>query len=184
MVDPCTTGQQLFEAVVTEIELPEFYFFGLTYINDNEHFFIPGESKLHKVAPDGWKESWKSPSPVTFTCYLRVKFYVETLSALKHETTRHQLYLQLRRDILEERCLVDEDTALKLAGLALQAEYGDYNKETMGRNYFIPDHYFCGRTTKRLGSGYIRDNAPETHHLSAGLSETRAESEFTKVNMN
>ena len=32
MCDPSTTGQQLFEAVVTQIELPEFYFFGLTYV--------------------------------------------------------------------------------------------------------------------------------------------------------
>ena len=35
MVDPSLTGQQLYEAVVTEIDLPEFYFFGLTYINGN-----------------------------------------------------------------------------------------------------------------------------------------------------
>ena len=33
MVDPSTTGQQLYEAVVTEIELQEFYFFGLTYVS-------------------------------------------------------------------------------------------------------------------------------------------------------
>ena len=84
MVDPSTTGQQLFEAVITEIELPEFYFFGLTYVNDNEHFFISGEQKLHKVAPDGWKESWKrEAAPVTFTVYLRVKFYVDNLAVLK-----------------------------------------------------------------------------------------------------
>ena len=33
MCDPSTTGQQLFEAVITHAELPEFFFFGLTYIN-------------------------------------------------------------------------------------------------------------------------------------------------------
>ena len=32
MCDPATTGQQLFEAIITQIELPEFYFFGLTYV--------------------------------------------------------------------------------------------------------------------------------------------------------
>ena len=38
MCDPSTTGQQLFEAVITHAELPEFFFFGLTYING---MFIP-----------------------------------------------------------------------------------------------------------------------------------------------
>lgn len=33
MCDPSTTGQQLFEAVITHAELPEFFFFGLSYIN-------------------------------------------------------------------------------------------------------------------------------------------------------
>lgn len=33
MCDPSTTGQQLFEAVITHSELPEFFFFGLSYIN-------------------------------------------------------------------------------------------------------------------------------------------------------
>lgn len=33
MCDPCTTGQQLFEAIVTHISLPEFFYLGLTYIN-------------------------------------------------------------------------------------------------------------------------------------------------------
>lgn len=33
MCDPSTTGQQLFEAVITHAELPEFFFFGLSYMN-------------------------------------------------------------------------------------------------------------------------------------------------------
>ena len=35
MVDPAITAQQMFESVITHIELPEFFFFGLTYINGN-----------------------------------------------------------------------------------------------------------------------------------------------------
>ena len=99
----------------------------------------------------------------------------------RHETTKHQLYLQLRRDLLEERCHCDETKALALAGLALQAEYGDYSLETMGRNYFVPEHYFPGRAVKRLGSAYIRDSTPEAHMGAKGLTETEAEIEFIKV---
>lgn len=33
MVDPSITAQQMFESIITHIELPEFFFFGLTYIS-------------------------------------------------------------------------------------------------------------------------------------------------------
>jgi hypothetical protein len=77
--------------------------------------------------------------------------------------------------------LCDEEKALGLTGLALQAEYGDYNKDTMGRNYFVPEHYFSERTLKRLGTGYVRDHAPDTHKELAGMSEVEAQMEFIKV---
>ncbi|KAK3601912.1 hypothetical protein CHS0354_041851 [Potamilus streckersoni] len=180
--DATTTGQQLFEAVVTHVELPEFFFFGLTYINDGEHFFIAADKKLNKVAPDGWKDGWKGPvSNVTFTVHLRVKFYMDNISALRHQTTKHLLYLQCRRDILEERCQCNEDHVVALAGLAMQAEYGDYNKETMDKNYFTPEHYFSGHALHRLGMGYIRDNTPVSHLENAGMSEVEAELQFIKM---
>lgn len=47
----------------------------------------------------------------------------------RHTLTCHQYYLQLRKDILEERMHCDDETSLLLASLALQAEYGDYQPE-------------------------------------------------------
>ena len=47
----------------------------------------------------------------------------------RHTLTCHQYYLQLRKDILEERIHCDDETSLLLASLALQAEYGDYQPE-------------------------------------------------------
>ena len=43
--------------------------------------------------------------------------------------TKHQHYLQLRKDILEERMRCDMENAILLASLALQAEFGDYQPE-------------------------------------------------------
>lgn len=43
--------------------------------------------------------------------------------------TKHQYYLQLRKDILEERMRCDTDNAMLLASLALQAEFSDYQPE-------------------------------------------------------
>lgn len=47
----------------------------------------------------------------------------------RHSLTRHQFYLQLRKDILEERLYCDDETLLQLGVLALQAEFGSYPKE-------------------------------------------------------
>lgn len=50
----------------------------------------------------------------------------------RHRLTRHQYYLQLRKDILEERLYCNEETGLFLVALALQAEFGDYMPEVAG----------------------------------------------------
>jgi hypothetical protein len=47
--------------------------------------------------------------------------------------TKHQYYLQLRKDILEERLRCDTENAMLLASLALQAEFSDYQPEVRPR---------------------------------------------------
>lgn len=53
--------------------------------------------------------------------------------------TKHQYYLQLRKDILEERMRCETENAMLLASLALQAEFGDYQPEVSG---YLYDPYF------------------------------------------
>lgn len=52
--------------------------------------------------------------------------------------TKHQYYLQLRKDILEETMRCDTANAMILASLALQAEFGDYQPEVMNINTKFP----------------------------------------------
>ena len=77
--------------------------------------------------------------------------------------------------------MISEERALELTGLALQVEYGDFDKETMGRNYFTAEQYYPNRVVKRVGMGYIRDNTPEVHEKYMGMTETQAETDFIKV---
>lgn len=49
----------------------------------------------------------------------------------RHKMTRHLYYLQLRRDILEDRLPFTEETGLFLSALALQAEFGDILPEVL-----------------------------------------------------
>lgn len=53
--------------------------------------------------------------------------------------TKHQYYLQLRKDILEERMRCDTNNAMILASLALQAEFGDYQPEVS--NLHVHAHF-------------------------------------------
>ena len=47
---------------------------------DGEHFFMDSDTKLNKVAPEGWKEGKSHGSTVDFLLYLRIKYYVDALS--------------------------------------------------------------------------------------------------------
>ena len=52
-------------------------------------------------------------------------------SGPRHRLTRHQYFLQMRKDILEDRLHCNEETGMFLAALALQAEFGDYMPEVL-----------------------------------------------------
>ena len=56
------------------------------------------------------------------------------------------LYLQLRRDIVEDRLSCDDKDILSLIGVALQAEYGDYDIRRHHRNYYNSSYYFPQRS--------------------------------------
>lgn len=62
----------------------------------------------------------------------------------RHSMTKHQYYLQLRKDILEEKMRCDTTNAMVLASLALQAEFGDYQPEVINKyKIYIILMVFC-----------------------------------------
>jgi len=76
--------------------------------------------------------------------------------------------------------ILKENYAIK-RNVNLQAEYGDFSKESMGLNYFISEQYFSERVVKRLGTAYVHDHAPIYHKQFTGLSQEEAETEYIKV---
>ncbi|XP_019644606.1 PREDICTED: tyrosine-protein phosphatase non-receptor type 13-like [Branchiostoma belcheri] len=180
MCDVTTVAKELFDMIVAQLGLVEHFFFGLAHLKDGELFFLDPEEKLAKVAPAGWKEEGKGRpgSEVKFTVFFRVKYYVENVSSLKHQLTRHQFYLQLRRDVLEERTHCPSDSAVSLAALALQAEFGDYSQDAHGHNYFLVEHYLPARVIDSSGVAPIRQDLPRMHSQHRGMMEPTAEMEF------
>ncbi|XP_015117608.1 protein expanded [Diachasma alloeum] len=120
--------------------------FGLAILSDGEYLFVDPESKLSKYAPKNWRSSHTygldSSGRPAFVLYFRVRYYVDTPLLLSDETTRHHYYLQLRDNVVRHGGGVDSlhphhplhapgivAPLLALAGLALQADLGDFAEE-------------------------------------------------------
>ncbi|KAH0510608.1 Tyrosine-protein phosphatase non-receptor type 13 [Microtus ochrogaster] len=181
--DTKTICKDVFDMVVAHIGLVEHHLFALATLKENEYFFVDPDLKLTKVAPEGWKEEpkKKGKAAVDFTLFFRIKFFLDDVSLIQHNLTCHQYYLQLRRDLLEERVHCDDEAALLLASLALQAEYGDYQPEVHGVSYFRLEHYLPARVMEKLDVSYIKEELPKLHNTYAGASEKETELEFLKV---
>ncbi|XP_057627393.1 tyrosine-protein phosphatase non-receptor type 13 isoform X4 [Chionomys nivalis] len=181
--DTKTICKDVFDMVVAHIGLVEHHLFALATLKENEYYFVDPDLKLTKVAPEGWKEEpkKKGKAAVDFTLFFRIKFFLDDVSLIQHNLTCHQYYLQLRRDLLEERVHCDDEAALLLASLALQAEYGDYQPEVHGRSYFRLEHYLPARVMEKLDVSYIKEELPKLHNTYAGASEKETELEFLKV---
>ncbi|XP_042674550.1 FERM and PDZ domain-containing protein 2 isoform X3 [Centrocercus urophasianus] len=175
-------ARDVFNTVVAYASLVEHSYFGLAYLKGKEFFFLDDETKLYKVAPDGWNDQpKKKTSIINFTLFLRIKFFVSHFSVIQHSLTRHQFYLQLRKDILEERLYCNDETALKLGALALQAELGNYASEVHGKSYFRVEDYIPASRIEKMTLAHVQRELAKLHRMNRSLFEDEAELEFLKV---
>ncbi|XP_019327171.1 PREDICTED: FERM and PDZ domain-containing protein 2 [Aptenodytes forsteri] len=175
-------ARDVFNTVVAYANLVEHFYFGLAYLKGKEFFFLDEETKLYKVAPDGWNDQpKKKTSIINFTLFLRIKFFVNHFNVIQHSLTRHQFYLQLRKDILEERLYCNDETALKLGALALQAELGNYASEMHGKSYFRVEDYIPASRIEKMTLAYVQRELAKLHRMNRSLFEDEAELEFLKV---
>ncbi|XP_028822935.1 tyrosine-protein phosphatase non-receptor type 13 isoform X2 [Denticeps clupeoides] len=175
--DVKSRGGDVFDMIVAHSNLVEHFYFGLAYADDNEFFFLDNETKLSKVAP----ETWKKVPTSTFVLHFRVKYFVTDITLLLHKLTRHQYYLQLRKDILEDRLCCDEETGLFLAALALQAEYGDCMPEVCGKNFYRPEHYISKSMLGKMAIPCMKEELLRLHASNANMESEDSELEFIKT---
>ncbi|XP_062389295.1 tyrosine-protein phosphatase non-receptor type 13 [Sardina pilchardus] len=164
----------VFDMIIAHTNLVEHFYFGLAYCHEEEFYFLDSDTKLCKVAP----ESWKKVPTSSFALHFRIKFFISDITLLLHKLTRHQYYLQLRRDLLEERLLCDVETELFLAALALQAEYGDCLPEVYGKNYYRPEHYVCKSVLAKMAVPCLKDELIRLHGNNANMTTEDSELEF------
>ncbi|XP_077587056.1 tyrosine-protein phosphatase non-receptor type 21 isoform X1 [Stigmatopora nigra] len=115
-----STGQECLEAVAQRLELREITFFSLWYQNkQNQQRWIDLEKPLKKQLDKYGVEP---------TVYFGVVFYIPRVTQLQQEITRYQYYLQLKKDVLEGHISCTLEQAIRLASLAVQADFGDYSR--------------------------------------------------------
>ncbi|XP_051969243.1 tyrosine-protein phosphatase non-receptor type 13 [Xyrauchen texanus] len=175
--DVKSRGGDVFDMIIAHSNLVEHFYFGLAYSDDDEFFFLDNETKISKVAPYSWK---KVPTS-TFVLHFRVKFFVNDISLLLNKLTCHQYYLQLRRDILEDRLPCNEETCLFLGALALQAEFGDSMPEVYGKNYYQPEHYVSKRVLQKMAMPCLKEELLRLHANNANMVADESELEFLKT---
>ncbi|XP_036285477.1 tyrosine-protein phosphatase non-receptor type 21 isoform X1 [Pipistrellus kuhlii] len=115
-----STGQESLEAVAQRLELREITYFSLWYYNkQNQRRWVDLEKPLKKQL-----DKYALEPTVSFG----VVFYVPSVCQLQQEVTRYQYYLQLKKDILEGNIPCTLEQAIQLAGLAVQADFGDFDQ--------------------------------------------------------
>ncbi|BES92232.1 FERM C-terminal Hypothetical protein-like domain [Nesidiocoris tenuis] len=168
------TFGDVFQVVASRESLELSVTLGLACLVRDDFVFPPAEFKIAKIAPPNWSKP-KAQYPPPFTVYLRFKLYLPSLRGTRSWKWKHLLYLQLRRLLLERQLRAEKQQLLALAGLALQAEFGDYSSlhqvDSDSCSYFLPEHYLpdeeCGAYELSL-----------LHRHRAGLDPGRAEEMF------
>ncbi|XP_047001587.1 protein expanded [Schistocerca americana] len=155
--------------------------FGLAIVVDGEFLFVDPDSKLSKYAPKHWKSSHghglDGNGRPSLVLYFRVQFYVDSPLLLRDEETRHHYYLQLRHNVVSRGLLhacASEELLYLLAGLALQADLGDYNPQQHTGAYFSAPEYFPKQMVENSEQQLVQ-TVPTLHRDNRGMGRARAE---------
>ncbi|EFP10180.1 CRE-FRM-5 protein [Caenorhabditis remanei] len=173
-------SRDIFSLIVQNMNINEHVFFGLSFLRDGEHYFIEDHQRLEKFAPSGWKSVARVGVKVPYVLHLRFKFYPQILDFIKTDVTMNELYLQCRRDILEERIQPKRDAAFELAALALQAEFGNRPPPVI-TDYFDIQHYLPKKYSSFEDQTRLKNILAELHGHYAGTRISEAKHKYIQI---
>ncbi|KAG9329742.1 hypothetical protein JZ751_029865 [Albula glossodonta] len=175
-IQPNTTGKQLFDQVVKTIGLREVWFFGLQY-QDTKGFSTWLKLNKKVTAQDVRKET-----PLLFK--FRAKFYPEDVSEeLIQEATQRLFFLQVKEGILNDDIYCPPETAVLLASYAVQAKYGDYNKDSHTPGYLSNDKLLPQRVLEqhKLNKEQWEERIQVWHEEHKGMLREDSMMEYLKI---
>lgn len=118
------TGKDLFDLVVRTLGVRETWYFGLQFVDKKD---IVTWLKFNKKVLDQDIPVVKD-EPVSLNFH--IKFFPEDVAEeLMQEITQHLFFLQVKDAILNMDIFCPPEASVLLASYAVQAKYGDYDKE-------------------------------------------------------
>lgn len=174
---PSYKGKYLLDYVCQQLNVTETDYFGLRYVDSTgqRHWLHMAKSILKQV---------KDASPILFS--FRVKFYPPNPLLLKEDSTRFQIYLQLKRDLLHGRLYCTSNEAAMLGALIIQIELGDYDPNIHIGNY-VTDMRLLLKQTDQIEARILElhretvEGSPGNASGVKGMTTQDAERMFLKI---
>ncbi|XP_057655604.1 tyrosine-protein phosphatase non-receptor type 13-like isoform X1 [Diorhabda carinulata] len=169
-----TTAGRLFELIIQKEHIEENFMFGLSALISGDFVFLPSDTRISKVFQE---DSYQNSN---ITLFFRVRFFLPTLRGFRGNESRHLLYLQLRRSIIEHQLPCSFKQIVELNGLALQAEFGNYNPREHGqRDYFLIEHYIPESMSSAVENvEKLKLELIQAHKFKYGMDSEKAEESF------
>jgi len=175
-IQPNTTGKQLFDQVVKTIGLREIWFFGLQYTDSKNYTTW---LKLNKKV---LSQDVKKESPLQFR--FRAKFYPEDVAEeIIQDITLRLFYLQVKNAILSDEIYCPPETSVLLASYAVQAKYGDYQREVHTPGFLSSDRLLPERVMQqhKLSRDEWEDRISTWYMEHRGMLREDAMMEYLKI---
>nr|XP_060610263.1 tyrosine-protein phosphatase non-receptor type 14 [Anolis sagrei ordinatus] len=165
-----STGQECLEAVAQRLELRETHYFGLWFHSKSQQVrWVELEKPLKKQLDKFASE------PLLF---FGVMFYVPSVTRLQQEVTRYQYYLQVKKDVLDGRLRSSFEQGIRLAALAVQADFGDYGQfksHDFLREYVL---FPMDLTQDEAVLEELTQKVAHEHKNNCGMSAAKAELQY------
>lgn len=175
-IQPTTTGKQLFDQVIKTVGVREVWYFGLQYIdNKGVVSWLKPEKKV--MAQD-----MKREVPLQFK--FRAKFYPEDVAEeLIQDITRKQFFLQVKDAILSDNVYCPPESAVLLASYAVQAKFGDFNKDVHKTGYLSAERLLPQRVhdQHKLSKEQWQERIQIWHQEHTGMIKEDSMIEYLKI---
>ncbi|XP_058855771.1 FERM domain-containing protein 4B-like isoform X1 [Acipenser ruthenus] len=126
LVQPKLLSRELLDLVASHFNLKEKEYFGINFIDDT------GQCSWLQLDRKVLEHDFsKKPGPVVLN--FLVRFYIESISFLKDNTTVELFFLNAKASIYKEDIEVESETVFKLAAYTLQESKGDFVSDESAR---------------------------------------------------
>ncbi|KAF6105882.1 radixin [Phyllostomus discolor] len=173
---PIQLANNFLTRVVKTVGLREVWFFGLQYVDSK------GYSTWLKLNKKVTQQDVKKENPLQFK--FRAKFFPEDVSEeLIQEITQRLFFLQVKEAILNDEIYCPPETAVLLASYAVQAKYGDYNKEIHKPGYLANDRLLPQRVLEqhKLTKEQWEERIQNWHEEHRGMLREDSMMEYLKI---